>query len=596
MPFLPIDREEMEAQGIKRPDFVLVTGDAYIDHPSFGAAIIGRILNRHGYSVCVLSQPDWTDPDMFLKFGKPRLAWLVTAGNIDSMVNHYTVAKRRRKKDAYTPGGKTGKRPDRASIAYSHAIRSVDGGASIVLGGIEASLRRLSHYDYWDDEVRRSILIDSGADILVYGMGEKAIIGIADALASGLSINDVIFIEGTVYKTKKARYVPDHALRLPPHRTQKNDKSAYGEAFSVIEQNTDHLNASPLVEKDGTFYIVQTIPAPVLSGEELDRVYDLPFMRKTHPKIESQGHVPAIDEVKFSLTANRGCFGGCSFCALAMHQGRRVVSRSKQSLVNEAKTLTRDESFKGYIHDVGGPTANFHGPSCGKQKAYGVCKNKDCIGYRACANLDVGHQRYLDILRDLRNLKNVKKVFIRSGIRFDYLMMDENRSFFKELVKHHVSGQLKVAPEHVNDHVLKMMNKPPHSVFEDFKEAFFAYTKEIGKEQYLIPYLISSHPGSGLDEAIELAEYLNETGFRPEQVQDFYPTPMTRSTVMFHTGEDPLTKTPVYVAKTNGEKKQQRALLQFDRPKNHALVRKTLIKAGRSDLIGHGKHCLVPPR
>jgi len=596
MPFLPIDREEMEAQGIKRPDFVLVTGDAYIDHPSFGAAIIGRILNRHGYSVCVLSQPDWTDPDIFLEFDKPRLAWLVTAGNIDSMVNHYTVAKRRRKEDAYTPGGKMGKRPDRASIAYSHTIRFVDDDASIILGGIEASLRRLSHYDYWDDVVRRSILIDSGADMLVYGMGEKAIIGIADALASGLSINDVIFIEGTVYKTKKPAYVPENALRLPTHQTQKSDKTAYGEAFSIIEQNTDHLNTSPLVEKDGTFYIVQNIPAPVLSREELDRVYDLPFMRKTHPKIESQGHVPAIDEVKFSLTANRGCFGGCSFCALSMHQGRRVVSRSKQSIVNEAKALTQDESFKGYIHDVGGPTANFYGPSCDKQRMDGVCKNKACIGYRVCANLDVDHHGYVDILRDLRNIKEVKKVFIRSGVRFDYLMMDENRTFFKELIKHHVSGQLKVAPEHVSDHVLKMMNKPPHNVFEDFREAFFAYTKEIGKEQYLIPYLISSHPGSSLDEAIELAEYLNETGFYPEQVQDFYPTPMTRSTVMFHTGEDPLTKKPVYVAKTNEEKKQQRALLQFDRPKNHELVRKTLIKAGRSDLIGHGKHCLVPPR
>ncbi len=596
MPFLPIDCEEMKTQGIKRPDFVLVTGDAYVDHPSFGAAIIGRILNRHGYSVCVLSQPDWTDPDTFLTFGKPRLAWLVTGGNIDSMVNHYTVAKRRRKKDAYTPGGKMGKRPDRANIVYSHVIRSVDDDASIILGGIEASLRRLSHYDYWDNVVRRSILIDSGADMLVYGMGEKAVIGIADALASGLSINDVIFIDGTVYKTKRAGYVPENALRLPFHQTQKSDKSAYGKAFSIIEQNTDHLNASPLVEQDGTFYIVQTIPASVLSREELDRVYDLPFMRKTHPKIESQGHVPAIDEVKFSLTANRGCFGGCSFCALSMHQGRRVVSRSKQSLMNEAKALTQDESFKGYIHDVGGPTANFYGPSCDKQRSDGVCKNKACIGYRVCGNLDVDHHGYLKILRDLRNLKDVKKVFIRSGIRFDYLMMDENRAFFEELIEHHVSGQLKVAPEHVSDHVLKMMNKPPHSVFERFREAFFAYTKEIGKEQYLIPYLISSHPGSGLDEAIELAVYLNETGFRPEQVQDFYPTPMTRSTVMFHTGIDPLTKESVYVAKTNEEKKRQRALLQFDRPKNHALVRKTLIKAGRSDLIGHGKHCLVPPQ
>ncbi len=596
MNFLPIDYSEMIAAGITQPDFVFVTGDAYCDHPSFGTAIIARWLERHHFSVCILSQPNWMDEAAFLEFGKPKLGWLVNSGNIDSMVNHYTVAKKRRKKDFYTPGGYMGKRPDRAVIKYANIIRKVDPNGAIILGGIEASLRRLAHYDYWDDSIRKSILLDSKADLLVYGMGEKAIIEIAEALESGLPISDLIFIRGTVWKTKNVDYLPSDGLNLPSYDAILSSKQTYARSFMTQYQNTDPFSAKPLIEIYANDYVIQNAPQFPLDASLMDQLYDLPFMRQTHPKLEQLGHVSAMDEVKFSIVANRGCYGGCSFCALTMHQGRIMSHRNKDSIIKEAKQMISDPDFKGYIHDVGGPTANFYQPACDKQKDYGVCTNRQCLHPSPCANLKVDHTEYLDILRELRELDGIKKVFVRSGIRYDYLMYDKNDAFFKELVEHHVSGQLKVAPEHVSDAVLDKMGKPRRQLFDRFVHKFNQLTKAIHKEQYLVPYLMSSHPGSTLNDAIILAEYIRDMGYNPEQVQDFYPTPLTLSTTMYYTELDPRTMEPVYVPKTPHEKAMQRALIQYRNPKNYDLVKEALLKSNRGDLIGYQPSCLIRPR
>ncbi len=596
MNFLPIDYSEMIAAGITQPDFVFVTGDAYCDHPSFGTAIIARWLERHHFSVCILSQPNWMDEAAFLEFGKPKLGWLVNSGNIDSMVNHYTVAKKRRKKDFYTPGGYMGKRPDRAVIKYANIIRKVDPNGAIILGGIEASLRRLARYDYWDDSIRKSILLDSKADLLVYGMGEKAIIEIAEALESGLPISDLIFIRGTVWKTKNVDYLPSDGLNLPSYDAILSSKQTYARSFMTQYQNTDPFSAKPLIEIYANDYVIQNAPQFPLDASLMDQLYDLPFMRQTHPKLEQLGHVSAMDEVKFSIVANRGCYGGCSFCALTMHQGRIMSHRNKDSIIKEAKQMISDPDFKGYIHDVGGPTANFYQPACDKQKDYGVCTNRQCLHPSPCANLKVDHTEYLDILRELRELDGIKKVFVRSGIRYDYLMYDKNDAFFKELVEHHVSGQLKVAPEHVSDAVLDKMGKPRRQLFDRFVHKFNQLTKAIHKEQYLVPYLMSSHPGSTLNDAIILAEYIRDMGYNPEQVQDFYPTPLTLSTTMYYTELDPRTMEPVYVPKTPHEKAMQRALIQYRNPKNYDLVKEALLKSNRGDLIGYQPSCLIRPR
>jgi len=596
MPFLPINRIEMENQGIQIPDFVFVSGDAYCDHPSFGVAIITRILERHGYSCVILSQPDVHKPSSFLEFGKPRLGWLVSSGNIDSMVNHYSVNKHRRRIDNYTPGGIMGKRPDRATIVYSQIIRSLDNEAAIILGGIEASLRRFSHFDYWDDTVRKSILLDAKADLLVYGMGEKAIVEIADALSSGLSAKDCIFIKGTVFKTQETSYIPENAIYMPSFEQARSDKDMANKAFMYQYTNNDAINSKPLVEPNGSVFVVQNTPQFPLTSFEMDEVYALPYMRKPHPVLEAQGHIKAMDEVEFSITVNRGCFGGCSFCALTMHQGRTISSRSKSSVLDEAKIMINQEDFKGYIHDVGGPTANFHRPSCDQQLEHGVCKNKQCMHPTPCKQLVVDHTDYLDILRGLRELDGIKKVFVRSGVRYDYALYDKNDSFFIELLEHHVSGQLKVAPEHVSDNVLNLMGKPGRNVYDRFVTKFKEINKQIQKEQYLVPYLMSSHPGSTMDDAIILAEYIRDMGYNPEQVQDFYPTPMTLSTMMYYTEKDPRNNRPVYVAKTKEEKAMQRALIQYRDPKNAEFVYQALIKAKRFDLIGYEKQCLIRPR
>jgi len=599
MPFLPINRAEMMASGIVRPDFVFVSGDAYCDHPSFGVAIVSRLLERHGFTVCILSQPDFTNPQSFLEFGTPRLGWLVSSGNIDSMVNHYTVSKRRRQKDAYTPGGTIGKRPDRAVIKYSQIIRGLEPSAPIILGGIEASLRRFSHYDYWSNKVMKSVLLDSSADIIVYGMGEKAIVEIADALDSGLEIGDLVYIRGTIYHTDAISLLPGDRILLPGYNKVQISKIDYAKSFMIQSQNTDHITGKTLVETYPEGYVVANPPQPPLDRYELDRIYELPFMRQAHPLVEKSGHVSAMDEVKFSLTANRGCFGGCSFCALTMHQGRTIQSRSKESLVAEGKLLASDPEFKGYIHDVGGPTANFYDIACDKQKLHGVCPKRQCIGDRPCPELKVSHENYLDILRSLRALAGVKKVFVRSGLRYDYLMYDKNRSFFEELVQHHISGQLKVAPEHVSPTVLEKMSKPKQELFDAFIKEYNRLNQKYGKDQYLVPYFMSSHPGSRLEDAIMLAEYIRDMGFFPEQVQDFYPTPMTLSTTMYHTGLDPRTMEAVYVARDPHEKAMQRALIQYRNPKNWQLVREALVKCGRTDLIGTDPLALIganPPQ
>ena len=596
MSYLPIDREEMLQKNITQPDFVLVSGDAYCDHPSFGIAIIGRILERHGYSVCILSQPDISNEESFLEFGKPRLSWLVSSGNIDSMVNHYTVTKRKRKVDNYTPGGVMGKRPDRAVIKYSEIIRKIDQTNNIILGGVESSLRRFAHYDYWSDSVEKSILIDSKADLLVYGMAELAIIEVAEALHAGMDIKFLTYIKGTAVLINDKMFIPDNAIYLPSYKEIKKSREAYASSFMKQYTNQDHILGKPLVEAYEEGYLLQNSPMRPLTRFEMDEIYNLPFMRQPHPKLEKLGHIKAMDEIKFSITANRGCFGGCSFCALTTHQGRIIQSRSKESIVKEAKQIIQDKDFKGYIHDVGGPTANFYNVACDKQITKGVCQFKSCLGQKPCSNLSVSHEDYLDVLRTLRKLDGIKKVFIRSGIRYDYVMYDEKDDFFKELVEHHISGQLKVAPEHVSPNVLKMMGKPNRDLYDRFVKKYYEINKQKGKNQFLVPYLMSSHPGSTLKDAIILAEYVRDMKYNPEQVQDFYPTPMTLATTMYYTGLDPKTMEPVYVAKNKHDKAMQRALIQYRNPKNYDLVYQALIKENREDLIGYGKDCLIRPK
>ncbi len=593
--FLPICKEDMIKNNIQQFDFVYVIGDAYVDHPSFGHAIISRLLQSHGYTVGIISQPDWKDPGSIAIYGCPRLAFLISAGNMDSMVNHYSVSKKRRQTDAYTPGGEIGKRPDNATVCYGNLIRRTYKNVPIIIGGIEASLRRLAHYDYWSNSFKRSILLDSQADLISYGMGEKSIVEIADALHSGINIKDITFIPGTVFKTKQPQNIYE-AITLPSYDTMKAEKSAYARSFAVQMENTDFVNGKPLVEGYGDVYVVQNPPQPPLSTEEMDGIYDLPYTRTYHPMYEQKGGIPAIAEVKFSLVSNRGCFGACSFCALTYHQGRTIQTRSHTSLVEEAIALTQEKDFKGYIHDVGGPTANFRQPSCQKQLKYGVCKNKQCLFPTPCKNMVADHRDYLDLLRKLRALPKVKKVFVRSGIRFDYLMADKDDTFFKELVQYHISGQLKVAPEHISDVVLQRMGKPQNAVYESFTKKYKALNEKYGKNQFLVPYLMSSHPGSTLKEAVELAEYLRDLGYMPEQVQDFYPTPGSVSTVMYYTGIDPRDMSEVYVCKDPHEKAMQRALIQYRNPKNYDLVYEALKKAGREDLIGFDKKCLIKPR
>lgn len=622
MEFLPTTPEEMKAQGISQLDFVYVCGDAYVDHPSFGHAIISRLLQAHGFSVGILAQPDWRKKESVIALGRPRLGFLVSAGNMDSMVNHYTVSKRRRSADAYTPGGVMGKRPDYAVTVYSRLIRQAYPDAAIIVGGIEASLRRLAHYDYWSDSLKPSVLIDSGADLVSYGMGERSIVAIAEALDSGLSVQDITFIEGTCYLTRHLEDVYDYEL-LPSFEELKAEKRRYAESFYTQYCNTDPFTAKRLVEpyrrgknalprerqgsaetgqvpaqlnSEGVLYVVQNPPAKPLTTLEMDDVYDLPYCRTWHPSYDAQGGVPALAEVKFSLVSNRGCFGGCSFCALTFHQGRIVQVRSHDSIVREAEQMTEDPDFKGYIHDVGGPTANFRHPACKKQLEKGVCKNKQCLFPEPCKNLDADHSDYVKLLRRLREIPKVKKVFIRSGIRFDYLMADRSQAFFRDLVKYHISGQLKVAPEHVSDRVLEMMGKPKHSVYLKFTDAYQKMNKACGMNQYLVPYLMSSHPGCSMKEAVELAEYLRDLKYMPEQVQDFYPTPSTISTCMYYTGLDPRTMKPVYVEKNPHRKRLQRALIQYRNPENYELVVEALKIAGRTDLIGYGPNCLIRPR
>ena len=595
MPFLPVTKEEMLKRGWDRPDFVYVCGDAYVDHSSFGAAIICRVLESHGYKVCMIAQPDWHSTDDFKRFGEPRLAFLVSAGNIDSMVNHYTVAKKRRSKDAYSPGGKAGLRPDRATIVYCNKIREAYKNAAIIIGGIEASLRRLSHYDYWDNKVRRSILLDSGADLLLYGMGEHQIIEMADALDSGLPVSELTFLRGTVYKTRDRERIGD-CIWLPNYTETASDKNKYAESYMIQYGNTDFVTAKTLAEEYREGIVVQNPPSPPLTEEELDRVYSLPYMRTYHPMYESMGGIPAIEEIKFSLSANRGCFGSCNFCAITFHQGRIVTARSDKSLVEEAVLMTEEKDFKGYIHDVGGPTANFMQPACKKQLKAGACKDRQCLFPEKCPNLIVDHKRYLRVLRKLRNIPKVKKVFIRSGLRYDHLIYDKDESFFNELCKYHISGQLRIAPEHVSDRVLEKMGKPKKEVYDRFVKKFDEINRKCGLDQYCIPYLMSSHPGSDLKAAVELAEYLRDTGHMPEQVQDFYPTPGTMSTCMYYTEIDPRTGKKVYVPKNPHEKAMQRALMQYRVPANYDLVKEALIKVGREDLIGFTPHCLIRPQ
>lgn len=594
--FLPVCRQDMEARGWDGVDFVYVIGDAYVDHPSFGHAIISRILEANNYRVGIISQPDWKNKKSIDIYGKPRLGFIISAGNMDSMVNHYTVSKKRRHNDAFTPGGVFRKRPDYATVVYGNLIRQTYKDVPIIIGGIEASLRRLAHYDYWSDTVKRSILLDSGADLLLYGMGERSIVETADALQSGLDIRDITFIPGSVYKTKSLDSVYD-AITLPSFDDVKESKRKYAESFYTQYINTDPFSGQRMVEKYGEhLYVVQNPAAKPLSTAEMDRVYGLNYMRTYHPSYEAAGGVPAIEEVKFSLVSNRGCFGGCSFCALTFHQGRIIQARSHESIINEAKAFTWEPDFKGYIHDVGGPTANFRHPSCEKQLTKGVCKNKQCLFPEPCKNLRVDHQDYLKLLRKLRALPGVKKVFIRSGIRFDYVNADPDPTFLRELCEYHVSGQLKVAPEHVADPVLKRMGKPGNRVYKKFVQDYKAMNEKLGKKQYLVPYLMSSHPGSTMKEAIALAEYLRDLGYMPEQVQDFYPTPSTLSTCMYYTGLDPRTMEPVYVPKNPHEKAMQRALIQYRNPKNYELVREALETAHRTDLIGFDKKCLIRPR
>ena len=595
--FLPICRDDMEKRGWSEADFVFVIGDAYVDHPSFGPAIISRLLERYGYKVCIIAQPDWKNDKSIDVFGKPRLGFLVCGGNMDSMVNHYSVSKKRRQKDAYSPGGEMGLRPDYATTVYCNLIRRTYKDVPIIIGGIEASLRRMAHYDYWSDKLKHSILVDSSADILSYGMGEHSMIEIAEALDSGINVSDITYVRGTCYRTKDISGVSEDAILLPDYDSLTRDRLEYARSFYTQYINTDPYSAKTLVEGYGNRgYVVQNPPAYPLTQMEMDDVYDLPYINNYHPIYESKGGIPAISEIKFSLTSNRGCFGGCSFCALTFHQGRIIQTRSHESLIREAEQMTHDPDFKGYIHDVGGPTANFRHKSCAKQDRYGVCTNKQCLFPEPCRNLKVDHKDYIELLRKLEAIPGVKKVFIRSGIRFDYVMADSSDEFLKELCEKHISGQLRVAPEHVSDNVLKMMGKPKNSVYESFIARYQKVNARTGKKQFVVPYLMSSHPGSTLKEAVELAEYVRDIGYMPEQVQDFYPTPSTISTCMYYTGVDPRTMQPVYVPHNPHEKAMQKALMMYRKPENYDLVKEALIKAGRQDLIGFDKKCLIRPR
>ncbi len=586
----------MKERGIDRLDFVYVCGDAYVDHPSFGHAIISRTLESHGYTVGIISQPDWRDENSIAVLGEPRLGFFVSGGNMDSMVNHYTVNRKKRGTDAYSPGGKTGMRPDRATIVYGNLIRRRFKDKPVIIGGIEASLRRMGHYDYWSDGMKRSILLDSGADILSYGMGERSTVEIADALNAGIAVSDITYIRGTVYKARSVEQVYN-GITLPSYTQVQNDKKMYAKSFAIQYENTDPFTARPLIEEyDHNVYVIQNPPSYPLTTQEMDDVYDLPYMNDAHPSYKEKGGVPAINEIRFSITSNRGCFGGCSFCALTFHQGRIVQVRSHESIVKEAVKMTKAPGFKGYIHDVGGPTADFRHPSCEKQLKYGVCKDKQCLFPKPCAGLKIDHSDYLNLLRRLRSLEGVKKVFIRSGVRFDYLMADKDDSFFNEMLKYHVSGQLRVAPEHISDNVLKYMGKPGNDVYQAFLKKYEEYNRRTKKKQYAVPYLMSSHPGSTMKEAVELAEYIRDLGYMPQQVQDYYPTPSTLSTVMYYTGYDPRDMKKVFVERNPHRKAMQRALIQYKDPGNYELVKEALLECKRTDLIGYGRECLIPPR
>lgn len=597
--FIPLNYEEMKQRGWEQPDFVYISGDAYVDHPSFCTAIISRVLESRGFKVCIIAQPDWKDENSITIYGEPRLGFLVSAGNMDSMVNHYTVSKKRRGMDSFSPGGEMGLRPDYATTVYCQMIRKKYKKAPIIIGGIEASLRRLAHYDYWSNKMKHSILVDSQADILSYGMGEKSVIEIAEALDSGIAVKDITFVRGTVFKVKSLEDTSflTETVTLPTYDELANDKLSYAKSFKLQYDNTDSITAKTLIEKyKDTLYVVQNPPAYPLTTEEMDEVYSLPYTRAYHPSYISKGGIPAISEIKFSLTSNRGCFGGCSFCALTFHQGRTLQVRSHESIINEAIEMTKDPDFKGYIHDVGGPTANFRARACDKQKKYGVCKDRQCLFPKPCPNLKVSHEDYLKLLRKLRELPKVKKVFVRSGLRFDYIVADKDDTFMRELCEHHISGQLRVAPEHVSDNVLKLMGKPGNDVYQKFCDKYEKINAKTGKKQFVVPYLMSSHPGSTLKDAVELAEHLRSLGYMPEQVQDFYPTPSTISTVMYYTGVDPRDMSKVYTPHSPHEKAMQRALIQYRDPKNYDLVYEALLKCGRGDLIGFGEKCLIRPR
>ncbi|KXA10601.1 YgiQ family radical SAM protein [Clostridium perfringens] len=591
--FLPICKDDMIERGWEQCDFVLVTADAYIDHHSFGTAIISRVLENAGYKVGIIAQPDWKSIDDFKKLGRPRLGFLVNGGNMDPMVNHYTVSKKLRKKDLYTPKGEMGKRPDRATIVYCNKIREAYKDINIVIGGIEASLRRFAHYDYWENKVRKSILVDSGADLLVYGMSEKQIVEVADFLNQGFDGKYIRHIPGTCYIADSLDEIYEEHIVLPSFKEVSSDKRTYAECFKIQYDEQDPVRGKTLVQEHNGKYVVINKPEMPLSREELDRVYALPYQKTYHPIYEKDGGIAAIEEVKFSLVSSRGCSGNCSFCAITFHQGRIVTSRSEDSIVGEAEEITKYDDFKGYIHDIGGPTANFRKPACKKQLTLGACKHKRCMSPGICKNMEVDHREYLHLLRRVRKLPGIKKVFIRSGLRYDYIMADKDDTFFKELVEHHVSGQLKVAPEHVSPNVLKYMGKPAGKTYDEFRRKFFRITERLGKKQFIIPYLMSSHPGCKLEDAIMLAEYLRDINYQPEQVQDFYPTPGTLSTTMFYTGLDPLTMEEVYIPRSKEEKAMQRALLQFKNPKNYNIVYDALVKAGREDLIGNGPKCLI---
>lgn len=596
--FLPVSRADMEARGWDQCDFVYICGDAYVDHPSFGMAIISRVLEHAGYRVGIICQPDWTDPASIAALGEPRLGFLISAGNMDSMVNHYTVNKKPRREDAYTPGGRAGARPNRAVTVYGNLIRRTFKDKPIIIGGIEASLRRLAHYDYWQDKLKRSVLLDSGADILLYGMGEHSIVEVADALDGGLPVDQITFVNGSVYRTSGAGALDnvfDYEL-LPSWDELERDRLTYARSFNIQQQNMDPITGGRLVEPyPNGVYVVQNPPSAPLTEREMDEVAELPYARHWHPDYDAAGGIPAFDEIRFSISSNRGCFGECSFCALAFHQGRMVQVRSRESIMREAEVLTHDPEFKGYINDVGGPTANFFKPACKKQLTHGVCKNRRCLWPNVCRNMDTNEDAYAELLRDLRQIPGVKKVFVRSGIRFDYTMADASDKFLVELLQHHVSGQLRLAPEHVSDAVLSVMGKPRREVYDTFVERFERLSAEYGLKQYVVPYLISSHPGSTMKEAVELAEAVRDMGYMPEQVQDFYPTPSTMSTCMFYTGVDPRTMKPVYIPRDPHEKAMQRALIQYRKPENYKLVKEALRKAGREDLIGYGSKCLIRP-